>query len=86
MTVDQATEIIRAALLLVLLVAGPVMMVGLTVGIVISIVQAVTQIQEQTLTFIPKIASMMIALVVLLPWIGARLVDYTRMMIEGAMP
>jgi flagellar biosynthesis protein FliQ len=83
MTPDQATDILRTTLILVLLVAGPVMIVGLLVGLVISIIQAVTQIQEQTLTFIPKIAAMLIAVIILLPWIGVRLIEYTQQMLRS---
>jgi len=86
MTPEHATELIRTSLILVLLLAGPVMIVGLVVGLVISIVQAVTQIQEQTLTFIPKIAAMLIAVIVLLPWIGTRMIEYSQSMFAGIMP
>lgn len=81
MSIDQATDLIRNALLLVLLISAPMLLIGLAVGIIISLLQAVTQIQEQTLTFIPKIAAMVGAAIVLMPWIGQRLTEYTQMML-----
>ncbi len=80
MTVDQATELIRQALTLMLIVAAPMLLIGLFVGLVISLLQALTQIQEQTLTFVPKIAAMIIAAIVLMPWIGQHLLEYTTSM------
>ncbi len=81
MTIDQATDLIRNALLLVLLISAPMLLIGLVVGILISLLQAVTQIQEQTLTFIPKIAAMVGAAIILMPWIGQRLTEYTQLML-----
>ncbi len=81
MTIDQATDLIRNALLLVLLISAPMLIIGLLVGILISLLQAVTQIQEQTLTFIPKIAAMVGAAILLMPWIGQRLTEYTQLML-----
>ncbi len=81
MTIDQATDQVRNALLLVLLISAPMLLIGLVVGILISLLQAITQIQEQTLTFIPKIAAMVGAAIFLMPWIGQRLTEYTQMML-----
>jgi flagellar biosynthetic protein FliQ len=58
------------------------LIIGLVVGVLVSLFQAVTQIQEQTLTFIPKITSMVLAAVLLMPWIGHRLLEYTSMMLS----
>src|SRR5688500_18465956 len=65
MTLDQATELIRHTLVLALLIAAPMLGIGLVVGIIISLFQAVTQVQEQTLTFVPKIAAMVGACILL---------------------
>ena len=78
MDLDHATELIRHTLVLALIVSAPMLLIGLVVGIVVSLLQAVTQIQEQTLTFIPKIAAMVAAAIVLMPWIGQRLLEYSR--------
>ena len=80
MDLDHATELIRHTLLLALIVSAPMLLIGLAVGVVVSLLQAVTQIQEQTLTFVPKIAAMVVAAVLLMPWIGHRLLEYSRVM------
>ena len=85
MNVDQATELIRHTLILALIVSAPMLAIGLVVGIVVSLLQAVTQIQEQTLTFIPKIAAMTVAAIVLMPWIAQRLLDYTSSMFTNGL-
>lgn len=77
MNLDTATTMVRETLFVTLLIASPMLLIGLVVGVLISILQAITQIQEQTLTLIPKIAAMMIAAALLLPWIGIRLMDYS---------
>ncbi len=68
----------RQAIELCLMMALPMLIVGLTVGVVVSIIQAATQIQEMTLTFIPKILSMFVALLLALPWIMERMLTFTR--------
>lgn len=68
----------RQAIELCLMMALPMLGVGLCVGVVVSIIQAATQIQEQTLTFIPKIICMFIALLVALPWLMERMTTFTR--------
>ena len=78
--IDQATDLIRHTLVLTLTVSAPMLLIGLAVGILVSLLQAVTQIQEQTLTFIPKIASMFAAAIVLMPWISQRLLEYAHAM------
>lgn len=86
MTLDHATELLRHALILTLLVAAPILIVGLVVGVVISLLQAVTQVQEQTLTFIPKIVAMVVCAILLLPWIGQHVIEYARAVFgEGLM-
>src|SRR4051794_18650018 len=65
MTFDQATELVRHTLLLTLLIAAPLLIVSLIVGLVSSVLQAATQVQEQTLTFIPKIVATVACLVLL---------------------
>ena len=85
--IDLAVELIRRCLMLTLLVSSPILIAGLVVGIVVSLIQAVTQIQEQTLSFIPKIAAMFVAAIVTLPWVGRHLMDYaTELFTIGLMP
>ena len=59
-----------------LLVAGPLLATALLVGVAVSLVQAITQLQEQTLTFIPKLLAMAAVLILTLPWLIAQLVQY----------
>ena len=68
MTVDEVTVIASSALFLVIKVAAPVLLVSLIVGLIVSIFQTVTSIQEQTLTFVPKILAVFLALTVLGNW------------------
>ena len=82
MTLDQATDLIQHSLIMALMVSAPMLCIGLVVGILVSLFQAVTQIQEQTLTFIPKITAVVAAAIILMPWIGQRLIAYTQMMFE----
>ena len=85
MNIDQATELIRHTLVLALIVSSPMLIIGLVVGVIVSLLQAVTQIQEQTLTFIPKITAMFAAAVVLMPWISQRLLEYAQVMFTAGL-
>jgi flagellar biosynthetic protein FliQ len=76
MTVDQAAELTRNAVALVLMLGAPIMLMAIVVGLVISILQAVTQLQDQTLSFVPKIIAMALAGLVLLPWMMHRMVEF----------
>ena len=80
MSIDQATDLIQHSLILALMVSAPMLCIGLIVGVLVSLFQAVTQIQEQTLTFIPKITAMVAAAILLMPWIGQRLLAYATIM------
>jgi flagellar biosynthesis protein FliQ len=82
MTPQMVVEIGREALTVTLLVAAPMLGFGLLVGVVISIFQAVTQINESTLTFVPKILASAAALLIFLPWIINTMTDFTRHMFD----
>ncbi|HBR34084.1 MAG TPA: flagellar biosynthetic protein FliQ [Firmicutes bacterium] len=69
--------IIRQGVTTVLVVAGPMLGVGMIIGLLVSIFQATTQIQEQTLTFIPKLLGIFATLVIIGPWMLRVLVDFT---------
>ena len=77
MNSEFAVELARNALLLTILLGAPVMVVAMVVGLVISLFQAVTQIQDQTLSFAPKIVIIFLALLVTLPWTINLMVDYS---------
>ena len=76
MTPESALDIFRQALITALLIASPMLGVGLLVGLLISILQAVTQIHEMTLTFIPKMVGVVFALLVALPWMLHLMLGY----------
>jgi flagellar biosynthetic protein FliQ len=78
MTPEFVVGFAKQCIELTLMVSLPMLGVGLIVGLVVSIVQAATQIQEQTLAFIPKIVSMFLALLIAFPWIMDQLVTFTR--------
>jgi flagellar biosynthetic protein FliQ len=69
-------QIGREALLTVLLVAGPALIAGMTVGLLVSVFQAVTQIQEFTLTFVPKILAVMTVFIIAMPWMLNTLLNF----------
>jgi flagellar biosynthetic protein FliQ len=70
-------ELARNAMLTALLLAGPLLLAALVVGLLVSVVQAVTQIQEQTLSFVPKLLAIAIVLLVALPWMLQVIIRYT---------
>ncbi|HHV94636.1 MAG TPA: flagellar biosynthesis protein FliQ [Firmicutes bacterium] len=78
MTELTIMKIAREALVTVIMVAGPVLVLSLLVGLIISIFQATTQIQEQTLTFVPKILTVLGATVLLGPWMLRIMIDFTN--------
>lgn len=73
----DAMGLARSGLVLALTIAGPLLITSLIVGVAVSLFQALTQIQEQTLTFVPKIMAMGIVLLLCLPMIGHALSDFT---------
>ncbi len=80
LAVFDSLDLVRDALMLTLLLSAPILAVGLLVGLVISIAQAVTQIQDQTISFVPKIASMLIVAVAILGWLSVKLVEFAAAM------
>ncbi len=77
---EEAVDIARQALMQALVIAVPILGAGLIVGLTISLFQAVTQIQEQTLTFVPKIVVMILVAVFLLGWIAVRMTEFATEM------
>jgi flagellar biosynthetic protein FliQ len=72
----DAVEAVRLALIEALILALPILGAGLIIGLIVSLFQAVTQIQEQTLVFVPKIAGMAIVVIVLLGWLTIRMCEF----------
>jgi flagellar biosynthesis protein FliQ len=77
MSFSLAVNLIRSGILQVLIMAAPMLLVGLAVGLIISIFQATTSIQEQTLTFVPKIAAILGSIILFGPWIFSSMVQFT---------
>jgi flagellar biosynthetic protein FliQ len=78
-----AIQVIRSGIFHILVVAAPGLITGLLVGLVVSIVQATTSIQEQTLTFVPKIAGILLAIFYFGPWMIRVVVEFTRNLFES---
>ena len=78
MTREAFLEIIQRALTVAVILGGPPLIVSLVVGLVVSLIQAVTQLNESTLTFIPKVVAILAVLVLLGPWMLESLLDFAR--------
>ena len=76
MTVDDVSMITQEALFLIIKVSAPVLLVSLVIGLLISIFQTVTSIQEQTLTFVPKILGIFLAIILLGHWMLSGMIEY----------
>ena len=78
MTPDMVIKLAEQSIFTIILISAPVLLIALGVGLLVSVFQAMTQIQEQTLAFVPKILAVFISLVVFGPWMLTLLMDYTR--------
>lgn len=83
MDIDVVVTIIQQASLMILLLSAPMLLIGLTVGLIVSVFQATTQIQEATLAFVPKIVAVLLSLVIFGPWIISTIVNFTRNLFLG---
>ena len=75
---SSVVDIGRQALQMTLLISGPMLLVGLFIGLFVGVFQAVTQIHEMTLTFIPKILGIVTVLILLMPWMVLKMIEYTH--------
>lgn len=83
MSPELVKDIGTEALKTTLIVSAPVLIVSLIVGVVVSFIQAITQIQEFTLTFVPKIIAVFLCLFIFLPWLSSMLVNFTHQIIQN---
>jgi flagellar biosynthetic protein FliQ len=83
MSPEMVIEVARQAIKVTLLVSLPILGIGLLVGVIVSLLQAATQIQEMTLTFVPKILSIFVGLLLLLPWIMNQLTGFALEIISN---
>ena len=80
MTIDYSIELVRETLTLMLMLSMSILGAALVIGLAVSIVQAVTQIQEQTLSFVPKILGMGIVAILAAPWIFMKILEFAGRM------
>lgn len=78
MTPDTVIKLAEQSIYTIIMVAAPMLLIALGVGLIVSVFQAMTQIQEQTLAFVPKIIAVFISIVLFGPWMLTRLLDFTR--------
>ncbi len=83
MTPELAIELGNRALTVAVLLAGPILLAALGVGLIVGMFQAATQINEQTLSFVPKLGALAVVLFLLTPWMTRVLVDFTRGLFRG---
>lgn len=74
----EVIETVREALFVLVIIAAPIMIAALAVGVIISLLQALTQIQESTLTFVPKVLAMVVVISLTLPFMLDKLTDFTN--------
>ena len=77
-------DLCRNALLSGVIIAAPLLLVGLVVGFVVSLLQAVTQVQDQTVSFVPKVLAVSVALIACMPWMLSRMLEFTREVFQNA--
>lgn len=77
---DTAIELVRSTLIVTLKIAMPLLLTAVVIGLVISLIQSVTSIQDQTLTFVPKLGAIIVAAILLMPWITLVLIEFTTEM------
>ena len=85
MTEAELIDVAREAMMVMLKVAAPSLLAGLAIGLVISLFQALTQIQEMTLTFVPKLVLVFVTLLLFLPFMLHSLIDFTHSMMDRAV-
>ncbi|MBC8876785.1 MAG: flagellar biosynthesis protein FliQ [Planctomycetes bacterium] len=83
MDAQIAVDLGREALTTAVIVGAPILLVGIVVALVVGLLQALTQIQDQTLSFVPKIVAMVAAVALCLPWLIQRMVEYSEVLITN---
>ncbi|MEM6458723.1 MAG: flagellar biosynthetic protein FliQ [Planctomycetota bacterium] len=83
MLFDESIQLVRETLTLMLFLAAPILLAALVVGLAVSVLQAATQLQEQTLSFVPKILGMGAVAIVTAPWVFTKIMDFAARMFGG---
>lgn len=81
---STAIDLCRSTLMAAVVIAAPMLLVGMAAGLLVGLIQALTQIQDQTVSFVPKILAMAAVLIACLPWLMTRMVEFTRNVFENA--
>ena len=79
---ESSIQLIRDALMVTLKIAAPLLLCGMIIGLLISLLQSITSIQDQTLTFVPKLIGVITVAIILLPWIIGRILIFTAEMLQ----
>lgn len=85
MTIETVMDVFQAALLVALKLAAPTLIISIVVGLIVSIFQAATQINEQTLTFVPKLLAIVAILFLMGPWMLETTIDFIKYIFEAAL-
>ena len=83
MNVDQAIDVVKNLMMLCLKMSLPLLLSAMIIGLLVSFFQAITSLQEQTLTFVPKAMFMVVIFVILFPWLTNTMLDYTTEMFNA---
>ena len=80
---QQAIDLGREAIITALVIGSPVLVIGAAVGLLVGLIQALTQIQDHTISFVPKILAMFVAISICLPWLVQKMVEYSQELIAN---
>lgn len=83
MELGDTLDLAREGLLISLVIAGPILLTGVVIGLGISLVQTLTQLQDQTISTVPKIVAMFAAAIFFIPWVGSQIIEYSQRMFSG---
>ncbi|TWU42208.1 flagellar biosynthetic protein FliQ [Novipirellula artificiosorum] len=81
---STAVDLCRQTLISAVIIAAPLLLVGMAAGLAIGLLQALTQVQDQTVAFVPKLLSMAAIMIACMPWLINRMVEFTRVVFENA--
>lgn len=84
MDAASAMDLCRTALISAVVIAAPLLLVGIAVGLVVGLIQGLTQIQDQTVAFVPKLLATAAVLIACMPWLMSRMVEFTREVFQNA--
>lgn len=81
---ETSIDLCRSALVTALILSTPILLVGMVVGLAVGLIQALTQVQDQTVSFVPKVMGMAGAMIICLPWLVGRMIEFTSLVFEQA--